>query len=56
MRSEIGQYDFAFLLNPVFWAGFSSWFIAQFLKMVIAFFDKKHRSPLRCCSRGFKRL
>ena len=45
MRSEIGQYDFAFLLNPVFWAGFSSWFIAQVLKMVSAFFDKKHRSP-----------
>ena len=45
MNSELGQYELSFLHNPVFWSGLSSWFLAQFLKMVIALFDKKHRSP-----------
>jgi len=45
MRNEFGQYDFSIFSNPVFLAGLSSWFLAQLLKVVIALFDKKHRSP-----------
>ena len=44
MRNELGQYDFSIFSNPVFLAGLSSWFLAQFLKVIIVLFDKKHRS------------
>lgn len=39
-------FSFDIYSNPVFWAGVSSWFLAQFLKVVIAFFDGKRHSPL----------
>ncbi|MCQ2604365.1 MAG: divergent PAP2 family protein [Spirochaetia bacterium] len=46
MQSGLSIYDFGFLHNPVFWSGVSSWFIAQFLKVVIALFQRKKYSPL----------
>ncbi len=44
MRSE-QLFIFDIFNNPVFWAGITSWFLAQFLKVVIAFFDRKRHSP-----------
>lgn len=44
--SGIKFYDFEFLRNPVFWSGIFSWFLAQFLKVIIALFKKRRsRKP-----------